>query len=503
MKTLSIFQKIWFCIVILVLGSGLSIAFSFYYSFELGGYLTEIVTFWQPAARHALAAKIAFKDQNNLYQFGAATQDQEKIKTAQGKADEVQDALDTMSMLPPVDPQSAATVKTLAADHKAYTQEAQSVYLALAKGEASMKDKAAALTKKGEELQEVMENLHRGFNNVLQVRINDFRREGMNQRERTLALYIGCVVLALILIGVIMRRSIRRPLEQVAFGINEGALNVADASQQVAGAGQSLSEGASNQASAIEETTSSLTEMAAMIKQNALNAGETDKMMKKNTHEVLRQANEAMGRLSKSIEDIAAASEATRRIIKTIDEIAFQTNLLALNAAVEAARAGEAGAGFAVVANEVRSLAMRAADAAKETTALIDNTIQNVNQGKAFAVETQAAFNQNVELANKATSLVSEIAAASSEQASGIEQMNQAMASIDTVVQQIAAHAEETASASEELNAQSDAMKRIVEELVTMLGMKKGQMSAPQLALETLHPDDSQKDPGPSGSETL
>jgi len=477
MKNLSIFQKIWFCVFILVLGGSISVAVSFYYSFELGGYLTEIVTFWQPAARQALAAKTAFNDQSHFYMLGAATGDQEKIKAAEEKAGEIQDALDTMAMLPPVDPQSAATVKTLAADHKAYTQEAQSVYSALSKGDMSLRDKAVALSKKAESIQESMENLYRGFNNVLQVRINDFRREGMHQRDRTLALYVGFVILSLILIGVIMKRSIRRPMERLAFAINEGAMSVADASRQVAGAGQSLSEGASNQASAIEETTSSLTEMAAMIKQNALNAAETDRMMKKNSHEVLGQANEAMGRLSKSIEGIAGASESTRRIIKTIDEISFQTNLLALNAAVEAARAGEAGAGFAVVANEVRSLAMRAADAAKETTALIDNTIQNVNQGKEFAVETQAVFSQNIELTNKATTLVSEIAVASNEQSSGIEQMHQAMSSIDRVVQEIAAHAEETAGASEELNAQSDSMRDISENLMKMLGLKSQDMA--------------------------
>jgi len=478
MKNLSIFQKIWFCIAILVLGGSVSVAFSFYYSFELGGYLKEIVTYWMPASRHALTAKIAFKDQTNYYLLGAATGDSEKLKSAQEKADEIQDVLETMATLPRLEAESAATLKQLTSDHKAYSQEAQTVYTAVSKGDKSLKDKTDALNKKSEEIAQTLETMHRGFTNVLQVRINDFMREGLHQRQGNLALYVGFVVFSLILIAFIMRRSIRRPLERLAYAINEGAISVADASLQVAGAGQALSEGASNQASAIEQTTSSLTEMAAMIKQNALNASESDKMMKKNTQEVLNQANQAMGRLSKSIEGIAGASESTRRIIKTIDEIAFQTNLLALNAAVEAARAGEAGAGFAVVANEVRSLAMRAADAAKETTGLIDNTIQNVNQGKEFAVETQTAFGQNVELANKAATLVSEIAVASNEQSSGIEQMNQAMAAIDQVVQQIAAHAEETASASEELNAQSATMKGIVEDLVTMLGIKNEQMNA-------------------------
>src|SRR5512145_387455 len=474
MKNLSIFRKIWFCIAILVLGGSISVAFSFYYSFELGGYLTEIVTFWQPASRHALTVKTAFKDQTNFYMLGAATGNQEKIKAAQEKADEIQETLDTMTMLPPVDPQSAATVKTLVDDHKAYTQEAQSVYLALSKGDKSLSNKVDVLSKKSEAIQESLENLHRGFNNVLQVRINDFRREGMHQRERTLALYIGFVILSLILIGVIMKRSVRRPLERVAFAINEGALNVADASQQVAGAGQALSEGASNQASAIEETTSSLTEMAAMIKQNALNAGETDKMMKKNTNEVLRQANESMGRLSKSIEGIAGASEATRRIIKTIDEIAFQTNLLALNAAVEAARAGEAGAGFAVVANEVRALAMRAADAAKETTNLIDNTISTVKRSSDLTRQTQDAFKENMEIVGKVGQLIDEVAAASHEQAQGIGQIGKAVAEMDKVVQRTAANAEESASAAEELNAQALQMKKNVEQLVTIIEGDEG-----------------------------
>ena len=491
MKNLSIFQKIWFCIAILVLGGSISVAFSFYYSFELGGYLTEIVGYSLPASKYTQTVKADFNDQTNFYLFSAATGDQAKIKSAQEKADEIQDTLETMSMLPPVDPEATSIVKALIADHKAFTQEAQTVYLAISKGDKGLKDKADELIKKSTAISETLKNLNLRFANVLQARLGDFRREGQNQRERTLGLYIGFVILSLIFIAVIMRRSIRRPLERVAYAINEGAMNVSDASEQVAGAGQALSEGASNQASAIEQTTSSLTEMAAMIRQNALNAGETDKMMKKNTHEILHQANDAMGRLSRSIEGIAGASEATRRIIKTIDEIAFQTNLLALNAAVEAARAGEAGAGFAVVANEVRSLALRAADAAKETTGLIDNTIQNVNQGKEYAVETQAAFGQNVELANKATTLVSEIAVASNEQSSGIEQMNQAMASIDQVVQQIAAHAEETASASEELNAQSATMKGIVEELVTMLGIKNVQMVAADAAS---HPEDSESD---------
>ena len=160
------------------------------------------------------------------------------------------------------------------------------------------------------------------------------------------------------------------------------------------------------------------------------------------------------------------------KIIKTIDEIAFQTNLLALNAAVEAARAGEAGAGFAVVADEVRNLAMRAADAAKNTSGLIEGTIAAVKDGNQLTQKTQEAFQANTDIAMKIGELVDEITAASGEQAQGIGQVNTAVAEMDKVVQQNAANAEESASASEEMSAQAEQMKVMVDELVAMVGGK-------------------------------
>jgi len=257
---------------------------------------------------------------------------------------------------------------------------------------------------------------------------------------------------------------------------------VGSASAQVASSSQALAEGSAEQAASLEETTSSLEEMSSMTKQNADNANQADNLMQE-ANQIVERAEGSMGDVIKSMEDISQASEETQKIIKTIDEIAFQTNLLALNAAVEAARAGEAGAGFAVVADEVRNLAMRAAEAAKNTADLIEGTVKRVNAGSDLVTKTNEAFDEVAKSAAKVGELVGEIAAASNEQAKGIEQVNQGMAEMDKVTQQNAANAEESSSASEEMTAQA-------QELASMLaafklneqdvGHKRVAMAAPK-----------------------
>jgi methyl-accepting chemotaxis protein len=206
-----------------------------------------------------------------------------------------------------------------------------------------------------------------------------------------------------------------------------------------------VADGASNQASSIERTTASLENISSMVKKNADRAREADTLMKE-ANLVVKRASGFMEELTSSMEEISKASKETSKIIKTIDEIAFQTNLLALNAAVEAARAGEAGTGFAVVADEVRNLAMKSANAARNTTDMIDGTVKKIETGAGIVSSTNETFSEMAESAIKVAQIISEMSTASLEQSQGIEHLNSAMAEIDKVVQQNAASAEELAS---------------------------------------------------------
>jgi methyl-accepting chemotaxis protein len=309
---------------------------------------------------------------------------------------------------------------------------------------------------------------------------------GPIRNMRNIIMLAGIIIIAVAASIILwtVQRSISSPINRIVENLNEGAEQLSTASAEISSASQMLAEGSSEQAASIQESSSSLVEISSRTKKNAENATQADRLMKE-SNEVVIKANQSMGELSSAMEEISKTGEETAKIIKTIDEIAFQTNLLALNAAVEAARAGEVGAGFAVVAGEVRNLAMRAAEAARNTSHLIDGTVKRIKQGSDLVLKTGEAFSEVAKGTHKVGQLVSEIANSSREQAQGIEQVNKAVDGMDKIAQRNAANAEESASTSEELSAQAVQMKDIVSALVRLVGENEKRDFRKELAPST------------------
>ncbi|OEU51016.1 MAG: hypothetical protein BA871_00690 [Desulfuromonadales bacterium C00003096] len=281
--------------------------------------------------------------------------------------------------------------------------------------------------------------------------------------------------------------SIRGALKQLGQDLNSliaqiftSGEQIASGSMQVADGSQSLSQGATESAASVEEITASMMELASQTKQNADNATQANQLVLQ-AKDAAEKGNHQMQDMVTAMSEINAAGQNISKIIKVIDEIAFQTNLLALNAAVEAARAGQHGKGFAVVAEEVRNLAARSAQAAKETAELIEGSVQKTANGTKIAGQTELALKEIVTAVIKATDLVSEIAAASNEQSQGIGQINQDLNQIDQVTQQNTANAEESAAAAEELSGQAEQLRQMLArfKLSAQVNVKRNNIAKP------------------------
>ncbi len=279
----------------------------------------------------------------------------------------------------------------------------------------------------------------------------------------------GSAVIAVTILGsFLFIRSITNPIQSICNNLKDSASQVATAANEVSSSSHSLAQGASEQAATLQETTHNTEKVSFIIKEGATSLQKADDHMQA-AGEVIAKADSAMKKLTGSMVEISTASTETQRIVKTIDEIAFQTNLLALNAAVEAARAGEAGAGFAVVADEVRNLAMRAAEAARETSNLIEDTVGKITFGSNLVNESSESFSASYDSITEISNLVTEVTGSSQKQAGAVSQVSEAIGQIDAVTLENAAAAEEAASASEELTAQAGMMQDIATNLDTLV----------------------------------
>ncbi|MBB5021796.1 methyl-accepting chemotaxis protein [Desulfurispira natronophila] len=308
---------------------------------------------------------------------------------------------------------------------------------------------------------------------------NEAIDQGTTLERIILAASIGIVVFS-IAVAIFIIQTSNRIIVSAVRAISDGNSQVVSASDQIASASSSLAEGASEQANSVEEVTATIEEAASINNQNADNIREADQLANQATG-AANQGYDKVQQLMSTMEEVSASSERISHIIKTIDEIAFQTNLLALNAAVEAARAGEHGMGFAVVAEEVKSLAQRSANAARETADIIKSTISQIQEGNQVATETNLAFDEIRTQIKKTSDLIGEITVSVKEQTEGMNQVSSAMSQIDKVTQQNAANSEEAAAAAEQLNAQAVNMLQSVASVASFVGFRveDQSMSAP------------------------
>lgn len=305
--------------------------------------------------------------------------------------------------------------------------------------------------------------------------IHEFMYEGLVQMNiaATTGTYILIVSIAVsfilaIIIGILLSRGIVKPIQKIINVLDSGSTQISSASTQLSASSQDIASGALEQSSSIEETTASMEELSAMVKQNASNSKQTSRLAEEATVSS-KDGYSQMEVMLHSMEDINKSASKIGKIVKTIDDIAFQTNILALNAAVEAARAGEAGMGFAVVADEVKNLANKSAEAAKETTDIIEDSIKKTNSGLDITKNMTSIFKDILSNITKVSEMAKEVDAASEEQSSGINQVNTAILQFDNVVQSNTATAEESATASLELSAQADSLQDVVLDLIYLV----------------------------------
>jgi len=317
---------------------------------------------------------------------------------------------------------------------------------------------------------------------------------------KTLIWLLPIVALIVVAIYALVRRIVIRPLESAISIIDSSSREAENATGEISHASNALATGASEQAAALEETSASLEEISSTSRQNSDSA--------RNVSEIASQASGAANEGRENMEAMASAmsniSEASARvsaIIKTIDEIAFQTNILALNAAVEAARAGEAGAGFSVVADEVRSLAARSAEAAHETSRLIEDSNRKSSEGSAICERVRESLGTIVSHVEQVSTVVGEVVAASEQQDSGVQQVNQAVHSLDNLTQQNAASAEQMASAATEVSAQAQSLREAVGDL---LFLAHGEHARPPRGDSSAQPpqDHRMQDPPPGNTSS-
>lgn len=476
MSRVSISAKIWLSVGVFVLGYVCTTALQQVQGRTAEQELKTTAETLFPAAQSSEDAAWGF--QHAVKSFGDAlmVQDGALLRKASEEGRGVVAKLNILASMSGLRQERVATARELASSIGRFLADADAVYGPAVENPAAITPETQVrirdLAARTVQLQTDLDRAKVPFSDDLRDQLRSMQRRSTTQRMIGIASFAVTLLIASLVVTWTIRRSVTGPIQRVIHGVRGAAERTAEACGRVAESGGVVARGALEQAACVEETSASLEEISTTTRENANRAHDADRLMTEARKRV-EDATAAMGDLTASMNMICESSGQVAAVLKSIDEISFHTNILALNAAVEAARAGEAGAGFSVVADEVRSLAKRAAEAAKRSGEIIEKTIVDVNKGAELVSIAQEAFKQvSVTIAN-GSGVVSQISSSSEEQSRGVAHIGTAVMRIESVTQNNAANAQQTADAAAEMSIQVQRTREHVAELVAVLGLSR------------------------------
>jgi methyl-accepting chemotaxis protein len=476
MKRMGITAKIWLSIGVFVLGFVLSTILGQVQGISTEGNLRTTSEGLFPAAQRSQEAEFAFQRMGKGFSDAVMVQDASGLDRAAEEGRSVIAGLNAVADIKDLSAERSAGARKLASSVEQFVTDARGTYGAVLASPANMtpemQERMRALASRTDVMKASLQSAKDQFTKDLHDQLSGVQARSVQQRWLALVVFGTTLIVAFVIVNLTIRRSIAGPILRVIHGVQEAADGAAHASNQMAESGQVVARDAQDQAASLEETSASLEEISATTRENANRANQADGLMR-DAKQMIGRATQAMNDLTQSMDVISKSSKQVAAVLKSIDEIAFHTNILALNAAVEAARAGEAGAGFSVVADEVRSLAKRAAEAARHSAEIIEKTIGDVGNGVELVSLAHTAFNEVSATVSSGSQMVSQIASSSEEQARGVTHIGEAIHRIETVTQNNAANAQTTAEAASDMIAQVQTTRKHLDELVAVVGLRR------------------------------
>lgn len=469
---LNITAKIWLSIGVFVLGFVIATILGHVQGVATEDTLQVTSEALFPAALRSQEATASFQRMAKGFSDAVMIQDAAGLEKAAEEGRTTVGGLNALAAIKGLAPERAAEARQLADAAGQFAEDAHKTYAKILVNPAAMNpQKMKDLTSRTDTIKASLDAAKEKFSGDLRSQLSALELRSAQQRQLSLIVFGATLVIAAFIVSLTIRKAITGPIVRVIRGVQDAASAAAQASERVALSGKSVASDAQNQAAYIQETSASLEEISATTRENANSAKAADASMREATGTVSR-ATRAMNDLTTSMDAISKSSRQVADVLKSIDDIAFHTNILALNAAVEAARAGQAGAGFSVVADEVRSLAQRAAEAARRSAEIIEKTMASVGNGVDQVTIAHDAFNAVSLSIVSGSEKVAQIAASSDEQARGVAHIGEAIARMEAVTQNNVANAQQTAEAASEMGTQVQTTRHHLDELVAVVGLR-------------------------------